>query len=410
MSNACPAAPPDVHLVHALLRVTDCQVRALVHTGYDGLFQSGGSFASVLTTLMTLYVALIGYQLMLGRGGLRIGDVTLSVVKLAAILSFATQWDTYQAIVVRVLFDGTAQIATAMLHLDSATASGGDIFDRLQRAFDILSAAPTPPVAAKPAGPLAALPPLAALQSLPLLGGGVKVLALKAAAAMLLFFSLGLLLATKVVLGIGPIFIALLLFDVTRGLFEGWLRATLAFAFAPMTTIFLLAVMLEILEPSLAAMVEQRATGAVRADTAYSVLLLVLVFAAVATGLLIASATVFRGFRLPERKAPAAPQVPSPAKARSTPAPEALASPAARTSAAVAALALREERLVRADGGETSVRILGSTGASAAASRDPWTPTRDQARLGEGARRITPTPNPPSRGSCSNAPRIGATI
>ena len=202
MSNACPAAPPDVHLVHALLRVTDCQVRALVHTGYDGLFQSGGSFASVLTTLMTLYVALIGYQLMLGRGGLRIGDVTLSVVKLAAILSFATQWDTYQAIVVRVLFDGTAQIATAMLHLDSATASGGDIFDRLQRAFDILSAAPTPPVAAKPAGPLAALPPLAALQSLPLLGGGVKVLALKAAAAMLLFFSLGLLLATKVVLGV----------------------------------------------------------------------------------------------------------------------------------------------------------------------------------------------------------------
>ncbi|WP_197057873.1 hypothetical protein, partial [Sphingomonas sp. Ant H11] len=49
------------------------------------------------------------------------------------------------------------------------------------------------------------------------------------------------------------------------------------------------------------------------------------------------------------------------------------------------------ERLVRADGGETSVRILGSTGASAAASRDPWTPPRDQTRLGDGARRITPT-------------------
>lgn len=395
MSNACPAAPPDVHLVHALLRGTDCQVRALVHTGYDGLFQSGGSFAGVLTTLMTLYVALIGYQLMLGRGGLRIGDVTLSVVKLAAILSFATQWDTYQAIVVRVLFDGTAQIATAMLHLDSATASGGDIFDRLQRAFDILSAAPTPPVPAKPTGPLAAVPQIAALQALPLLGGGVKVLALKAAAAMLLFFSLGLLLAAKVVLGvllaIGPIFIALLLFDVTRGLFEGWLRATLTFAFAPMATIFLLAVMLEILEPSLAAMAEQRATGAVHADTAYSVLLLVLVFAAVATGLLIAAATVFRGFRLPERKGAIAAPPPLRTPASSTPAVEALTSPAARTSAAVAALARREDRLVRTEGGEASVRILGSTGASAAASRDPWTPPRDQTRLGDGARRITPT-------------------
>jgi len=70
---------------------------------------------------------------------------------------------------------------------------------------------------------------------------------------------------------------------------------------------------------------------------------------------------------------------------------EALASPAVRTSAAVAALARREDRLVRAEGGETSVRILGSTGASAAASRDPWTPPRDQTRLGDGARRITPT-------------------
>lgn len=397
MFSACPAAPPDVHLVHALLRVTDCQVRTLVHTGYDGLFASGGSLAAVLTTLMTLYVALIGYQFMLGRGGLRIGDVTLSVVKLAAILSFATQWDTYQAIVVRVLFDGTAQIATAMLHLDSATGSGGDIFDRLQRAFDILSAAPTPPVPAKPTGPLAAVPQIAALQALPLVGGGLKALALKAAATMLLFFSLGVLLATKVVLGvllaIGPIFIALLLFEVTRGLFEGWLRATLAFAFAPITTIFLLAVMLELLEPSLTAMVEQRAVGAgvVQADTAYSVLLLVLVFAAVATGLLIASATVFRGFRLPARKAAAKPPTPLLAPTHSMPAVEAFTSPAARTSAAVAALTRREDRLVRAEGSEASVRILASTGAAAAASRDAWTPPREQTRLGDGARRITPT-------------------
>lgn len=394
MLSACPSSPANVRLVHALLDATDCRVRELVHTGYDGLFQGGGAFASVLTTLMTLYVALIGYQLMLGRGGLRVGDVTMAVVKLAAILAFATQWDTYQAIVVRVLFDGTAQVASAMLHLDSGAGNGGDIFDRLQRAFDIMSVAPPPPPPPKVAGPLAAVAPVAALQSLPLLGGGLKVLALKAAAAMLLFFSLGILLAAKVVLGVllalGPIFIALLMFDVTRGLFEGWLRATLAFAFAPATTVFLLAVMLEILEPSLSAMVRERAAGAVSSATSYSLVLLVMVFAAVSLGLLIASAIVFRGFRLPERKLAAVPPAPPPAPDQLLSAPDRLTTAAAQTSAAVAAMARREERLVPAQSGGDTVRILGNLGGggSTAANRDPAGPLRDQTRLGDGARRI----------------------
>ena len=64
----------------------------------------------------------------------------------------------------------------------------------------------------------------------------------------MLFSTLGLVLTAKVVLALllalGPVFAALLLFEQTRGMFDGWLRAAFAFAFIPLFTTLALMVQL----------------------------------------------------------------------------------------------------------------------------------------------------------------------
>ena len=140
MIGACPAPALDAPLVPGLLGMTDCQVERLVEGGYHALFAPAGGFAGLLTGLMTVFVAVIGFQLMLGRGDLRLNDIVMSLVKLGAVLAFATQWDLYQRIVFQTLFLGPRQLA------DQLSAAGGglasrDVITRLQTAFDSLTAA-----------------------------------------------------------------------------------------------------------------------------------------------------------------------------------------------------------------------------------------------------------------------------
>src|SRR5260370_1139266 len=72
--------------------------------------------------------------------------------------------------------------------------------------------------------------------------------------------SLVILVDSKIVLGlllaVGPAFLLLLLFDATRGLFEGWTRAALAFALAPLAVTLLLGLALAMIDPALSALAD----------------------------------------------------------------------------------------------------------------------------------------------------------
>jgi type IV secretion system protein VirB6 len=314
ISDTCPAYGPDDPLVRSLLGVVDCNVQELIASGYGALFDPQGVFAAVLTVMLTLYVALIGYRLMLGRSPLTISDFTLSAVKLGAVLALATQWGAYQQLVYHALFYGPQQLADLILRVFDARGSnsGGDVFDGLQRAFvDLTSFSPATPPGAVPATPVVgggsaltgpggtANGALSALLS----RSGFDSLLLLLSAVVLLVSSLGVLLASKIVLGIllatGPIFIALLLFDSTRGVFEGWLRASLAFAFAPLAVTLMLGVALTMMEPSLEQVEAMQASNTYLPGVAFAVLVLVMVFAGVALGAVIAGGVLAAGFRLP---------------------------------------------------------------------------------------------------------------
>jgi len=401
MAGACPAPSPDDPLVRSLLGTVDCNVQDLVQTGYASLFQPSGVFVTVLTAALTLYVALFGYRLMLGRSGLNVGDLALTAVKLGAVLALATQWGAYQAIVYHTLFFGPQQLADIMLHGLRAHGSGidGNVFDGLQRAFTDLTSF-------SPAQPPGALPPPTAIgpNGAPASGGVLSTLLSKAgfdsmlmliAALILLLSSLGVLLACKVVLGLllaaGPIFIALLLFDSTRGLFEGWLRASLGFAFAPLAVTLLLGLTLQLLAPSLKQIEVMREVNSYTPGVAFGVMVLVAVFAGVSLGLAGAGAVIAGGFKLPRPSRHV-----EGLSATAGAAPTVYIDPASqpRATRTAAAMAAQDRRDAAIFARSTGAPII-SRGADQrtplvfAAARDVQTST-SQTRLGQSRRNTSP--------------------
>jgi type IV secretion system protein VirB6 len=402
MAGACPAPGPDDPLVRSLLGTVDCNVQDLVQTGYATLFQPSGVFVTAITAILTIYVALFGYRLMLGRAQLNVSDLALTAVKLGVVLALATQWGAYQAIVYRTLFFAPQQLADIMLHGLRAHGSAldGNVFDGLQRAFtDLTSFSPAQP----PGGPLTAQ--TTGPNGAPASGGVLSTLLSKAgfdsmlmliSAVILLLSSLGVLLACKVVLGlllaIGPIFIALLLFDSTRGLFEGWLRASLGFALAPLAVTLLLGLALNLLEPSLQQIEVMRQVNSYTPGVAFGAIVLVVVFAGVSLGLVAAGAVIAGGFRLPR------PDRGSQSSGAPTVSPTPLyADPAAqpRATRTAAAMAAQERRDAAIFAGAAASPIIAPVAdqrtpmAFSASARDVQGPTAEP-RLGQSRRNASP--------------------
>jgi type IV secretion system protein VirB6 len=363
MAAACPIPGPEDPVVPSLLAVVDCNVQGLVRAGYGSLFASSGPFSVLLTSLLTIFVAVIGYRLLLGRSQLRITDFALTVVKLGVVLALATRWEAYQTLVYDFLFDGPAQLAGTMLSAVQPEGSvfRGDVFTGLQRALDALNVFAT--------GYSRQVPTTTS----PLLGGpSFGAMALTLSSGVLLLSSLGVLLAAKIVLGlllaVGPVFIMMLLFDSTRGLFEGWLRACLAFAFAPLASTLLLGVALTMLEPPLVQMAELRTQNAYPLGPVYSVLTLVLVFAGVSLGFLVAGGMIASGLRLPRGRGEAAGADVQASAAASEPA--VVSQPRAVRIAAAAAAMERRDTVLLGGGGRNAALLQGGGGGLDAGGYD----------------------------------------
>jgi type IV secretion system protein VirB6 len=309
MDGACPAFSAADPLVGSLLGVVDCNLQGLIQAAYGALFQPAGPFGVLLTAALTIYVALIGYQLLLGRAALNISAVTLSAIKLAAVVALATQWGVYQRLVYHLLFFGPEQLANLISHpLWRGAGHEDDVFDGLQRAFTDLTAfspATPPGAAATTAGPVAAG---AGQLSTLLSRAGFDSVLLLGSAVLLLLSTLGVLITCKIVLGFllacGPIFIALMLFETTQGLFEGWLRAALGFAFAPLAVTLLLGFGLVLLEPSLQQIEIMRGHAQYIPGVGFGVAVMVAALAGVSLGLVAAGGVIAGSFRLPRPARP----------------------------------------------------------------------------------------------------------
>ena len=382
MLLTCAAPAPDVGMVQGLLGSVDCNVRGLSEAGYGALASANSPMTAVLTLMLTIYIAVIGYRLLIGRTPLRVGDITLSALKIGAILALATSWPTYQQVVFETLFQGPEQLAAAMMGAIQPTggATQGDVFANLQAAYDELqrSAAYMTQHSLSTASPLQG-------------GAAGGALALNASALLILLTSLGAVLAAKIVLGLllglGPVFVALFLFDATRGLFEGWLRAAIAFATAPLMAILGLVVQLTLIAPELARLVDMRAQGAVDLAPASAIFLLTLISTGGSLALAIAVGMVATGLRLPQLAPASRSLAPIAANQNGASSDLRIASPAptepraVAIAAAAAAMERRETRLTLSEAA-TPRRI--SSGASRS---DTTVATPAFAPLGQAYRR-----------------------
>ena len=371
MPALCAAPQPDDGMVQGLLSSVDCNVQTMAEAGYNTLAQPYSPMALALTAMLTLYIAFIGFRLLIGRTPLRVGDLTLSALKIGAVLVLATSWPTYQHLVFDTLFRGPEQLAAGMLDAlrPAGSALRGAAFAGLQAAYDELqlSAAFFTQHSLSVASPLQG-------------GNAGAALALNASALMMLLTSLGVVLAAKIVLGLllglGPVFVAFLLFDATRGLFEGWLRAAVAFALAPLMAVLGLVVQLTLIEPHLSRLAEIRAGAPLDVGPANAVFLLTLISTGVSVALAIAVGVIATGLRLPRSiQATAGTRAVTQSTASSvvtlagrSPAQLQLEPRVASVAAAAAAMDRRESRIVVAE--------------AAAPRRSPTARHRDEVRPG----------------------------
>jgi type IV secretion system protein VirB6 len=353
--------------------------------GYGALSTANSPMTAVLTLMLTIYIAFIGYRLLIGRTPLRVGDLTISALKIGAIFALATSWPTYQQVVFDTLFRGPEQLADAMMGAlqPSGPATRADAFASLQAAYDELqrSAAYFTQHSLSTASPLQG-------------GNAWAALALNTSALLMLLTNLGAVLAAKIVLGLllglGPLFVVMLLFEATRGVFEGWLRAAIGFALAPLLAILGLVVQLTLIGPDLARLADLRSQGLVDLAPANSIFLLTLISTGVSLALAIAVGIIAVSLRIPRLTAAVTAPGAAPGASVATFTQEArlgraaVAEPRARAVAAAALAMERREARSAAAAGEAPRRIAFGTARPEIAA-----PTPAFSPLGQSYRRAT---------------------
>lgn len=255
--------------------------------------------APILGAALTLYVALIGYQLMLGRA-YDPRAAALSALRVGLVIALCTSWSGYGVLVERVALEGPFELASAILPSSSpALSRPARTAERLQALYDQIrtgvrhapgEGAPGPDAQSSrgqtPQAPTAERPPPPPTstfesqtgQSL-LLSGVGTYLAMRVAA--------GLLLA------VGPLLIPLALFDVTLGLVEGWVRALVGVTLGAASAIVISAYELDFLQAELA----RALPGDPAALDERGLQSIVLVFGAAGWITAVAFAVVAMGFR-----------------------------------------------------------------------------------------------------------------
>lgn len=276
----------------SMVSFIDWQAEALSATAWRALSAPGSTLAIVLTSFLTMFIALIGYNLLLGRG-LTVRSGVLSAVKIGIVFALATSWPAYSTVIYDLVTDGPAQIVSDIGRPAQVPGSDGNLLRRLDLAdgamMQLAILGPGNPVTARSDIPP---PPFRGFDAFAL--GGARILFLLTAIA-----GLGTVKAVAgLMLALGPFFLAFLMFDNTRSLFEGWVRVLAGAALAAIGVTIALGLQLALLEPWLAGVLARRMAGEALPSVPTELLVVVCVFALVVLAVLSGCLWLARAFRL----------------------------------------------------------------------------------------------------------------
>jgi type IV secretion system protein VirB6 len=281
---ACPPLPMDGETsMTGALAALDCQVNGAVASGYAHLFGAGGGLGLALSAGLSIYVAIVAIGLLTGHTRLTLGALGPKVLTLGFVLTFATAWPAYQAVVYGLLAGGPDQVASAFLGAKSGATLAfvsrlDSLFDAVLEIGRALATAPKSP-------------------NLVLASNLVW-----ASAVMLLLATLGLMVIARIVLAVllalGPVFIVFGLFEGTRGLFEGWLRTSVTFAVTPTLVVLGGSGLIAVLGPLIANVADDPIAAVTSLQPVVTLFLACVIYVGLLLALVGAATALTRGWRL----------------------------------------------------------------------------------------------------------------
>lgn len=223
-------APPDEALGVALRLSTyiDCSARALGQDGFQAAV-GGPAAASLIGALVTIFVAMIGYRLIVGAEP-DVRDGIGWALRLGIVLALVTGWPAFQALAYQVAVDAPDELATTLM--PAAGIPMGPLSSRVQNAYDTIRlggstglapASATTPPAPGDNGATSAAPAVTGLGAGQVPRPGTALVLVLTTLSVVSAFRIGV----GFLLAIAPIPILAALFDATLGVFTGW-ASTLA--------------------------------------------------------------------------------------------------------------------------------------------------------------------------------------
>jgi type IV secretion system protein VirB6 len=283
MSQCQPFGVEGPSGVADALSKVDCMASDATSVSFGRLFGAHGSFTTALTIILTLYVALLAFNLLTGRSALRVSVLTPRMMTLGLVLTFATSWVAYQSVVWNLATGAPDEIASVLV---GSNGSATSLFaQQLDGLFTAINDAVT---AASPAGATVA----------PALTSPTSILSI--AALLLLLGTVGVLVVCRLALAalliLGPVFIVLALFEGTRGLFEGWLKCVATFALVPLFTVVMGSAALGAINPMVAGLAESGAQ--IPLKTAVSILVASIIYLSLMLLVFKVAAMLTKGWRM----------------------------------------------------------------------------------------------------------------